>query len=53
MRRTSKREGELEKRYGGAPAGTIAVVHDFDVGIPATEFRIDDNEADGPVRGNA
>ena len=29
------------------------MVHDFDVGIPATEFRIDDNETDGPIRGNA
>ena len=52
VRHTSKREGELEERYGGAPTGTITVVHDFDVGIPATEFRIDDNETDRPVRGN-
>ena len=53
MRHTSKRESELKERYGSAPAGTITMVHDLDVGIPATEFRIDDNETDGPVRCNA
>lgn len=50
---TSKCKSELEERYGGTPAGTITMVHDVDVGIPATEFRIDDNEADGPIRDNA
>lgn len=29
------------------------MVHDFDVRVPATEFRVDDYEADGPIRGNA
>jgi len=53
VRHTSKRESELEKRYGGASAGPVTVMHDFNVGIPAAEFRIDDNETDGPIRGNA
>ena len=53
MEHTSKGESELEERHGGAPAGTVTVVHDFDVGIPTTEFRVGDNEADSPIRGNA
>jgi hypothetical protein len=50
---TSKRESKLEERYGGAPTRTITVVHDFDVRIPPAEFRIDDNETDGPIRDKA
>lgn len=53
VRHTSKCKSELEERYCGTPAGTVTVVHDLDVGIPATEFRIDNDEADSPIRGNA
>lgn len=46
---TSKGKRELEKRNGGAPAGSVAVVHDSDVRISAAEFCVDDNETDCPV----
>lgn len=52
-RRTSKGKSKLEERHGGTPTSTVAMVHDFDIGIPATEFCIDDDEADGPIGGNA
>ena len=53
MKRTSKCERKLEERYSGAPTGTITLVHDFNIGVPATEFCICDDEADGPIRGSA
>jgi hypothetical protein len=52
-KRTSKRKGELEKRHSGASTGTVAMVHDFNVGVPATKFRVDDDKTDGPIRSNA
>jgi hypothetical protein len=47
--RTTKCEGELEKRYSSAPTGAKAAIHDPDVGIGAAELCICDDETDSPI----
>ena len=45
----AKCKGELEKGDGSAAACTETLVHDVEVAVAAAEFRVDDDEPDGPV----
>lgn len=52
-RLTAKCKCKLEERYGSTTTCAKTVVHDFNIGIPATKLGIDNDETDSPICDNA
>ena len=42
--------GELKEGYSGTATGTKAMVHDLNIRASPTQFCVDDDQTDGPVR---